>query len=266
MKIFTIENFKKTIISPKKAYRHLDRIRSNKKYDKQFVSKFLTGKDELIQYAREIRQSGMAEEIYEKLEKFKKNLKGKNKRGYKYSAGDFPLETGIRYYSIIRKIKPEAAVETGVLNGTSTSFILLALHHNKKGMLYSIDYPEVEDAADEEGIFWEGKGGGVIPKGEQSGWIIPQYLRENWELIIGKSQEKLPALLERVKPIDFFMHDSEHSYDCMWFEFEEAYKVLKNGGILASDDIDMNSSFYEFAKKNNKQIIRFGTGKGLFIK
>lgn len=135
-------------------------------------------------------------------------------------------------YSIIRKFRPNILVETGVCNGISTSFILYALYKNNYGKLYSIDFPEIENTHYDNNVFWKGKGGAIIPKNHKSGWVIPDYLRERWKLIVGKSQDKLPSLLNNLKNIDFFMHDSEHSYECMTFEFNEAFKYLNTNRIL----------------------------------
>jgi len=50
------------------------------------------------------------------------------------------------------------------------------------------------------------------------------------------------------------MHDSEHPYECMIFEYEEAWKYLKSGGLLVSDDINWNSVFGDFSKSYSRDI------------
>ena len=45
-------------------------------------------------------------------------------------------------------------------------------------------------------------------------------------------------------------HDSEHSYENIMFEFEWAYNHLNTSGILASDDVDWNQAFSDFAQKH----------------
>jgi len=32
----------------------------------------------------------------------------------------------------------------------------------------------------------------------KSGWIIPERLKERWDLTLGKTSEKLPALLKKI--------------------------------------------------------------------
>lgn len=223
-------------------------------------------KKEFWAYKKEILESGIIRELKEKQEWFNKNIKGQSYRNKSYTFGSIDVGVAIIIYSLIRKLQPTILVETGVCNGFSTAFILLALHQNDKGMLYSIDFPEVEGEKYEEGTFWGGKGGAVIPKGKDAGWVIPKYLKKNFELILGKSQEKLPQLFKRLKKIDFFIHDSEHSYDCMWFEFNKAFQVLNEGGILISHDIGWNSAFYDFCKKYNKRMIKIAPETALIWK
>lgn len=145
-----------------------------------------------------------------------------------YSSWDFSIgrPLGIILYTICRRKKPDIVVETGVASGVSSSHILCALEQNKHGQLYSIDLP-----------LWQKK---------QSGWIIPNYLRHRWHLIRGKSSEKLPPLLKKVEQIDIFLHDSEHSYQNMLWEFQMAWAYLKSGGLLLSHNIDTNDAFSDF--------------------
>lgn len=186
--------------------------------------------------------------------------------GSDYELADIGFEEGIYLYSILRKLKPETAVETGVCNGFSTAFILLALAKNQKGQLYSLDFPEVAGVDYDDGTFWEGKRGAVIPKDQEPGWAIPEHLKIRWDLTLGKSQEKLPELLARLGEIDFFIHDSEHSYECQWFECNESYKFLREGGILMMDDMSWNNSFDNFANEKEKHIIKIGHDLGFLIK
>jgi hypothetical protein len=42
------------------------------------------------------------------------------------------------------------------------------------------------------------------------------------------------------------MHDSEHSYECMSFEFRTAWAALREEGVLVADDVNVNSAWSEF--------------------
>jgi len=125
--------------------------------------------------------------------------------------------------------KPDIVVETGVASGVSSSYILCAMEENRHGQLYSIDQP-----------WW---------KEEQSGWMIPDYLRHRWHLVPGKSSERLLPVLKEVAEIDIFLHDSDHSYRNMLREFQTAWTYLKAGGLLLSHNIDTNNAFSDFCRE-----------------
>ena len=55
-------------------------------------------------------------------------------------------------------------------------------------------------------------------------------------------------LLEGVAEIDIFLHDSEHSYKNMLWEFQTAWTYLKVGGLLLSHNIDSNNAFSDFCR------------------
>jgi predicted O-methyltransferase YrrM len=126
-------------------------------------------------------------------------------------------------------------VETGVANGVSSAFILLALQKNRKGTLWSVSLPAEKDP--------------YIPEGEGVGWVIPSSLRERWKLLVGSSGELLPDLLGRVGPIDLFFHDSDHSYENMLREFETSWPYIRQGGYLFSDDAKDNAAFSVFTRR-----------------
>jgi predicted O-methyltransferase YrrM len=145
-----------------------------------------------------------------------------------YSRGFYGIGPmlGVTVYNLCRKLKPTAVIETGVSGGVSSAYILCALDDNKYGELYSID----------------------LPWGEQSGWIIPDYLRNRWHLELGRSSEKLPPLCEKLGVIDIFLHDSEHSYQNMFFEYQTAWAYLKVGGLLLSHNVSHNRAFSDFCQ------------------
>ncbi len=132
-------------------------------------------------------------------------------------------------YSIVRLLSPDIAVETGVDAGLSSAFILSALSRNGKGKLYSIDLPVrgfVED-----GLRYS------TPEGRELGWLIPDHLRTRWSLILGRTQDILVSLLQKLGSIALFLHDSSHLYSNMRFEYENAWLRLKPGGALLSHDV-----------------------------
>jgi predicted O-methyltransferase YrrM len=197
-------------------------------------------------------------------------VQGQTPRGHRYNTGRVTgrdgYDEGLRLYRLLRELRPRVAVETGVCNGVSTAFLLLALEDNGEGELHSIDLPEIAGEEYEPGTFWDGKGGAVIPPGKEPGWMVPPSLRDRWKLVLGRSQEELPPLLERLGEIDFFMHDSEHSYECMSFEFRTAWEALRVGGALVADDVNVNAAWEEFAREVGREPEPLGPKLAMIVK
>jgi len=146
-------------------------------------------------------------------------------------------------YALVRISKPEIVVETGVGAGVSSTIILRAMELNGVGRLYSID----AGLRCFDGI--------ILPPNKPIGFIIPQNLKGRWKLIVGYSKDVLEPLLKELNQIDLFFHDSEHSYENMMYEYETAWKYLKKGGYLVSDNIEWNNAFGEFIKAKSGKVI-----------
>ena len=138
-------------------------------------------------------------------------------------------------YFLVKFSQPDVVVETGVANGFSSSYILLAIDSLSKGRLISIDYLMMP---------WHTK--------EKVGQAIPEPLRKWHELIIGNSMTELRKLKNKTKHFDIFLHDSSHTYKHMMEEYQIAWPHLKNGGFLLSDDVSQNDAFLEFSDNVGK--------------
>lgn len=158
----------------------------------------------------------------------------------------------IVYYVLIRLIRPEMVVETGVNNGFSTRFLLLALERNGQGMLHSIDMPTPNED--------------VRKLGKEIGWLVPDHLRARWKLHLGDARVLLPQLLPALGAMDIFIHDSLHTYEHMLFEYRTAWPYLQPGGMLLSDDTDFNTAFSEFAAEVNCPLVMFNFRVGAIRK
>jgi len=168
-------------------------------------------------------------------------------------------------YVIVRILRPSIVVETGVGPGASSAFILRALEVNGFGKLYSIDLPEADHK-----IYLQLKlvkeTHHYSPHGWNPGWLVPEELRWRWELILDDARQVLPRLLSKLGKIDMFLHDSLHTYEHMIFEYSIAYRYIRDGGVLASDDANWNSAFRDFcASKMNPYIITLTAGGRLGV-
>ena len=196
------------------------------------------------------------EEGYRELDNYVNNtnldeLRYSNKTPSGRLGRDTQSTAGHFLYLIIRSLKPDTVVETGVASGESSTFMLQAMDDNKKGKLFSIDFPPSVDQSKRKIIF---------PKDKSSGWIIPGNLKDRWELHEGDSADLLLPLLQKLGTIDGFFHDSLHTYDHMMFEYKTSWDFMRNGGILFSDDVAImnkkgRSPFVDFAKMHKKDIV-----------
>lgn len=194
--------------------------------------------------------SQIVKKLYKKLYSSDFHRQLKDKSGLKEGFFDFSMLNPTRgplLYLICRLLRPKVIVETGVSDGFSSSFILKALEENNQGKLYSIDFPNQPGHENRN----------------QSGWLIPLDLRPRWELIIGDSKQKLPDLIERLKTIDIFSHDSDHSYNHVLFELNTVWPVIAQKGIVLVDDIHMSKAYHDFCLEKgakDRMIYKLGIG------
>ena len=122
------------------------------------------------------------------------------------------------------RLKPRTVVETGVAHGVTSRFILEALEQIGSGQLLSIDRAPIERE-------WQ----------NQIGVAVDARLRGRWTYVSGSSRRRLPELISRLGVIDIFVHDSLHSERNVRFEMDRAFAVLRPGGAIVVDDIDITS-------------------------
>ena len=159
-------------------------------------------------------------------------------------------------YLLVRKLRPEIVVETGVARGFSSAYMLLAMHQNGRGHLYSIDLPAQQVAVEEDPARASHRytlSDGQKHSQYEIGYIVPEYLKHRWTLLLEDARQALPELLNKLGTIDIFYHDSLHTYEHMNFEFDAAWPHLKEGGLLLSDDVLWNNAFHEICKAQGKK-------------
>jgi len=196
------------------------------------------------------------EELDAYVEEFLKKLELKK---YPSKEKPYPADYSINsdsrkfLYILCRILKPRNIIETGVAYGLSSIYILKALDSNKSGTLHSID-----------AVFrpWQEK--------NMIGAIIPNELRKRWKFNLGKSNDVLEEIFNRIDNVDIFIHDSLHTYKNMMFEFDCAERNLDENGIIISDDVLDNDAFFDFTNKkgldNHLIKVKDDSGLGLIIK
>ncbi|MGH7782095.1 MAG: class I SAM-dependent methyltransferase [Candidatus Binataceae bacterium] len=151
----------------------------------------------------------------------------------------------VALYALCRLIQPRKIIETGGTPGKSSAFILRALRRNAAGHLWTIDLAPPPAPA---GDLSPSEGHSFTPHGLTSGWAIPDALLDRHSVVAGDARVELPPLLESLGEIDIFIHDSDHSYEHMMWEFKAAYPYVRAGGIMWSDDILGHSAWLDFCR------------------
>lgn len=140
-------------------------------------------------------------------------------------------------YAVVRALRPDHVIETGVAEGISSTFIGAALLDNGHGVLHSLDLAPDSAAgalrvADGSVYDWLGKGlAHLVPADIRAG------LGDRWRLCLGDVRETLPALLASLPHVDLFFHDDLHTPDHQLWEYELVWSRIREGGLLMSDDV-----------------------------
>lgn len=201
-----------------------------------------------------IKRIGEDKDLFIETKNFEKNFKKEKKEtiknlpisgGLKGSTGGGGGNEFILYY-IVRRLKPNVVIESGVSAGISTRSILEALEKNKKGDLYSSDLQLYLDKKD-------------------IGILVTKELRHRWKLFDKGDEINLPIILKQINEIDIVYYDSGKSYSGKKIFFD---KILSNftPNIIIVDDIDRDYWFRDFTKKNSYDYIVVGNVGVIFLK
>ena len=140
-----------------------------------------------------------------------------------------PFGRRLGWYAIARLRRPSLIVETGVHDGLGSTALLRALERNAAdgfpGELVSID---------------------TRPK---VGWLIPTWLRDDHHLVIGDAMVELSNAIAG-RPVDMFIHDSDHRYAHETAEFEMIAPLAGPGAVLLSDNAHASSAFSDFCERH----------------
>ncbi len=145
-----------------------------------------------------------------------------------------PLGGGGHYamlYFLTRMIKPPIVLETGVAAGYSSESFLSAITKNKKGKLFSSDFPYFRIENPEHYI----------------GLLVDPKHREQWSLYIEGDQKNLKQILPQVKAIDLFHYDSDKRYRSKKRTYGLVKGKLSSEAHCVFDDIQDDSFFHDLA-------------------
>jgi hypothetical protein len=123
-------------------------------------------------------------------------------------------------YALVRYLRPQFVIETGVGYGISSALVLLALDRNGSGELASIDLPSLAD-----------------PEALYVGGVVPECLKGRWSLRLGSSRRCLQGILSERRKTGLFISDSANVYTLQRYEFESIYPHLPAGGVVLFNNI-----------------------------
>ncbi len=132
-------------------------------------------------------------------------------------------------YHLCEYSKATNVIETGVANGWSSLAILLSLHKRNNSLLISSDMPYAK-MGNEDFV----------------GCVVPNNLKNNWELIRMPDREALPKAFAKIEILDLCHYDSDKTYQGRMWGYPKLWKKLKKGGYFISDDIGDNIAFKDF--------------------
>ncbi|MFC7548027.1 class I SAM-dependent methyltransferase [Plantactinospora sp. GCM10030261] len=141
----------------------------------------------------------------------------------------------IGWYAIVRARQPRHVVETGVDKGLGSVVLASALLRNAAeghpGRLTSLDInPEA----------------GYLAKAEPWSTVT--------DLVIGDSIASIGAL---DRPVDLFLHDSDHSVAHERREFEAVEPRLAEGALLLTDNVTTTNVLPAYAEKTGRRFLAY---------
>jgi len=138
------------------------------------------------------------------------------------------------WYALVRATKPKIVVETGVDKGLGSVVLASALMRNAReghpGQLLGLD---------------------INPS---AGYLLTAPYSKFGRIVYGDSLASIAAMKD---PIDLFIHDSDHSAEHEWNEFQAIKAKLAPGALVLSDNSDITSKLLEFARETGRQFLYF---------
>ena len=135
-------------------------------------------------------------------------------------------------YFLTRLERPKIIVETGVAAGFSSRAFLSALVENKRGRLFSSDFPYFRLHSPEQYV----------------GVLVEPHLRSGWEPLLKGDRRNLPEIIAQVCEINLVHYDSDKSYEGRMFAISALEPKLAADAIILFDDIQDNWHFRDFSR------------------
>lgn len=141
----------------------------------------------------------------------------------------------IGWYAIVRATRPAHVVETGVDKGLGTCVLAAALLRNAAeghpGRVTSLDInPEA----------------GYLARVEPWAEVV--------DLVIGDS---IASIRELDRPVDLFLHDSDHSAGHERNEFEAVESKLSPDAMLLTDNVTVTNVLAEHAERTGRRFLAY---------
>jgi len=175
---------------------------------------------ELGQYRRELREGDLADRLLQR------------GAGLGFAR---ELPQGALLYLLVRAARPRSIIETGVLPGYSTAWMLAALDANGSGELTSLGpgSPLGRAAGTRESTV---------------GQLVAPSLRSRWTLALGNTEDRLREILQRSSGIDLFFYDNGPVESRARFELRAAWEALSSRGILLAHRTDATPAWADFCR------------------
>ena len=131
-------------------------------------------------------------------------------------------------------ISAKHILETGVADGWSSLVFLFHISKEKIGKLTSIDLPYLNSLGE-----------------YKCGKVVDENFKPFWNLIVKPDTAGINILSNSSSKFDLIHYDSDKSIYGRQKNYPKLWKMLNNGGIFISDDIEDNSAFREFVVSNH---------------
>ena len=138
-------------------------------------------------------------------------------------------------YLLVRALRPDRVVETGVRPGYSTAWLLAGLEANRSGELVSIGPGTAT-----------GRVAGV--REVSVGQFVAPTLRTRWTLVLGNTEERVREILQNSRQVDLFFYDNGPDADRARFELKTAWEALSPRGILLAHHVEANGVWTDFCR------------------